>query len=339
MFLNYKNRKNSVIYSWIVSYILILAIMVVAISAIYYVARHTIKNEIKSSNELLIGNLKDNMDNTIRNVERFSMEVAYNQNIQNVLTVDERDEGLLQYTLYKASDELRKYKIMDSSLKEYYIYFSELDVVITPKTVYSQDSYFDWYLNTVDNTIDEWLEIMNQKHRGDYLVMPYSDDTQGDKKTVGLVRSFPSPTDENQVVILLDSSALLSSGIDESGERLLLIMDKNNNIIASTGIEDELPGINYKDLRDEHGSINASIDDRNVVVSYTSSQSNDWKFIIITPEDVFWRKSEFLGSIMAGGMLFSILIGVIISYFYLRKNYNPLKDVVRYFQENMHSSL
>lgn len=338
MILNFTKRKKSVIYSWIVSYILIILIPVAVTGIVYYIAKNTIEEEINSSNELLLEKLKDNMDNTLSDIERFSAEVASSQNIQDVLSIDKLDNDAHYYTIYKAANSLSNYRIFNSTLKRFYIYFNNLNTVISRGTIYSQEVYYNGYLASEGYSMEKWLEAMNKSYRGEYHVMPYHDDHAGDEKGVGFIRSLPiflpGTSFSANLVVLLDFNTFIENESGDFSKRNLFIIDKAGKIMAGNKNDEEFSDISYGELENASGSINKTFKGREVVVSYTTSAVNGWKYIIVTPEAVFWEKAQFIRNIMVGSLFVCIFLGGILSYFFIRKNYNPLKEVVSYFKDN-----
>ncbi len=336
-------KKRSVLYSWVLPYIVIIFIMVAAAVSIFYFAENIIKEEIINSNRLVIEKMKDNMDNILSDVNRFSVEIASSQSIQDVLAISSPDNDMPYYTIYKAATEIGKYKIFNSALKHFYIYLNNLKIVIAPGTVYDQALYYDSYLAARNYSMEQWLEMMGQIHKGEYLIMPYKEDTDKDALAVSFVRSLSLPMLGNysgNLVILMDYQEFLVSSANENQkikESSFYILDRNSGLIAGEAADGRFSNLSYNELRGNYGNITKSVEGKKVIISYTTSKVNGWKFVTITPESVFWEKVQFIRNILIAALILCTVLSAFISCLFLRKNYNPLRDIVTSFQKKLHA--
>ena len=93
-------KKKSVIKEWFFSYILILLVPLTAIFINYHYNIKVIEKEIRQANELILNNLKDNVDRYLdaqrkmyfyfHNIEGFS-NLVYSQNMDAEFYADVRE--------------------------------------------------------------------------------------------------------------------------------------------------------------------------------------------------------------------------------------------------------
>lgn len=337
-------KKRSVIYSWIVSYILIILLPIIATGIVYYITRDIIEDEINNSNNLVVKNVRDTMDSIVNDVERLSIEIASNRNILNVLDITKIDDHSPSYTIYNASNALSNYRLFNSEKNRLYIYFNNIKTVIAPKCAYQEEEFFNLYLSTGKYAREQWMETMKSSHTREYTTMPYRDDSMGEVNMVGFIRSLPinlQGDNAANLVFLLNFNEFLTAddSYGENGTRNVQIIDSNGNILAGKANDVGLTTEDYKKMSDNRGRIEKILNDGGkVIISYTSSQVNDWKYIIATPEMVFWKKAQFIRNIMLGSIIVCLLLGGAMAYFFLKKNYNPLRDIVVYFKERLHTN-
>lgn len=334
-------KNRSVIFSWIISYLIILFIPVIATGVVYFVAKSIIETEINSSNRLLLEKIKDDIDNNISNVERLSMEIGVNPQISKVISLSGIDDGTQYYNIYEAASELKNFKILNNYIRGYYIYSHRLKLVLAPNASWSQSLYFDSYLASKGYTMEQWLEMLTKDYHGDYLLMPSSEDGTGDTNTIAFVRSLPFVGESlANIVIFLDFHRILAnSQSDDWGDsgRSLLIMDESGIVVTNEGIDRNFSGLEFIEMKESNGNIVKTLKNKKVVVSYTTSKVNGWKYITITEASVFWSKARTIRNIMMGGFILCIIMGGFVSYFFIRKNYNPLKDIVVLLKDKLHS--
>lgn len=340
MVFDFMKKKRSVIYNWVLSYLLLILIPIIVTGFVYNVAKNIIEEEINGSNQLMIGKIRDNIDNILRDVERFSLEVASNPSIGDILELS-RIEDASYYSIYKAAKELGNYKIYNSTLKHFYIYFKNLKTIVAPGTMHDQAIYFNGFLASKNYTLEQWLETMGKSYRGDYLVMPYHEEALGDAKTIGYIRSLPITVLRNfaaNLVVLLDFHDLVpGSGNKKGNQTSLLIMDKNGKILIGETTDHGFTGLDYGQMEDDQGSMSKKLGGKTFIISYTTSKVNKWKYITVTPESVFWQKAQFIRNIMLVGLIVCMVLGGFLSYLFLRSNYNPLKEMVTQFRSQLRS--
>lgn len=342
-----KKKKHSVIYSWIISYLLIIMIPLLTTGIIYYIVKDSFEQEINALNETLLEKTKDNLDNILSSVEHFSIEVILDPNVRSVLATNEINNEGSYYTLFSAATRINNYKFFNNTLIQYYIYFNKLKTVVAPNTVFDQEAYYNKYFTVKGFSMEKWLKVMEEGHKGDYIVMPYHDKVKGDIESICYIQSLPIPVHTNvmaNMVMLLDlNDYLLISKNDNGNGRLkgskILIMGENGGIIAGSATDKEISGLEYNQMSQDHGNLNRVLDGRKVVISYVTSKVNGWKYITVTEEAVFWQKAQFVRNIMAAGLIICILLSGFLSYFFLRKNYNPLRDIVSYFQNKTYTNM
>ena len=318
-------------------------IPVLTISIAFSITRSIVEDEINRSNVLELGKVRDRIDKIIDDTKRFSMEVAGGQSMQEVFPLTEIDSETPYYALYNASQELKNYKFLDGSLKRFYLFFNKLEIVIAPGTIYDQAIYYNGFVASKEYSYNLWLDTMRKKYDGDFLLMPYYQDGAGEQKAVAFIKSPPILNFGDyaaNMVVLLDFQDLIV-GSDNFGsyskERSLFIIDEKGTTIACAGMSQIPAGLDGHEMEKDSGNFSKIIDNDKFVISYLSSHINGWKYITVTAESLFWEKVRFIKDIMIGAVFLSITAGGIVSYFSLRKNYNPLKEIVSLLQEKLHS--
>ena len=334
MNVNFIKHSRSVIYNWILSYFLIILVTVILTGFVYIIAKNTIESEINNSNGLVLENIRDNIDGTLGEVNRFSMEISTDQNIRDAYNLTQVD-NTNYYTIYKAANSLSNYKIFSNLLQTYYIFLNNLQLVVSSGTVNTGELYYINYINSNELTYDQWINTMNGVHMGDYVAMPHHEAGSAERNYLTLIRSFPLTSRYNvsaNIVITLNFDNLLNFG---EGESSLLILDDKNNIMAQSDTKIKNTDISYKDMTKNQGVIAKYIGDKKVVISYITSKQNSWKYITVTPEYIFWQKAEFIRNVMACEIILCILLIGVLSIYFVRRNYNPVKEMISFIHDKL----
>jgi AraC-like DNA-binding protein len=326
--------SGSIVYNWILSYILILLVTIVLTGLVYSIAESTIETEINKSNRLVLSNIKNDIDSALIELNKFSIDLSMNQNIQDAYNLTQDTDGYY-YTLYKAANSLADYKVFYKSLKGYYIFINQLQLVISPAVVNNSVNYFEGYIKSEDYTYDQWIDTMNHIHQGEYIMLPHHEAGVSDQKTLSLIRSFPITSRDKvsaNIVIMLDFDNLLSNVTSDSS---IIILDNGNNIIAHS--DPEAAEIDYSELSGNSGILTKYSNNRKIVVLYLTSEQTKWKYVMITPEYIFWEKSEYIKNIMIGEIILCIFLVGFMSYYFIKRNYHPIQELIYYISKKLNT--
>lgn len=326
-----KNKRPqsrwSIVYGWILSYVLIILIPVTMTGLAYWQAKRIIEDEINNSNTLMLENIRDSLDSTLSQLDKFSTEIEADQYVRDAYQMKTMDSSSY-YTLYMAASAFSHYKILSGVIQNSYVYLKDIKMVVTPGTVNTDADYFDDYLSDEGYTFGDWSTLVGGLHNGEFATLPRAHDRAGANRDESYIRSFPilSFGDVSaNLVITLNFDSLLAN---VSKDRNALIVDGNNTIVAQSDRSAAYPGLRYDRMKGQSGILTDTIGGRSVVLSYIKSGQNTWKYITVTPTSVFWQRAEYIRSLMLGGLILCVLMGSLLSYYFIRRNYGPVRAIV-----------
>lgn len=224
-------------------------------------------------------------------------------------------------------------------MKNVYIYVDYADVVLTPGVAYSAKNYFNMYLKYDGYSYEQWKDEMQRVYQGEYRKMIYQDEILGRQERMSFIRSIPLNSSDNataNVVIFLDFDYFLSLNVENADSidaRTILLIDKNNVLVY--GNSEIAADIKYEDLAEGTGAITKEAGGDRVVISSAESAVGGWKYLIITPEHIFWEKTNTIRKTMLYGIFLCLVLELFISYMLIKKNYSPLGELVSYFKNKL----
>lgn len=330
-------KSNSVIYRWAMSYVSVIVIALFVMLMMYGLTIGAIEQEVVNSNNLVLEKVRDNVDNILKEAERFSIEISSIEGLTELLGPIRPTDTELRYSLMQAVKALNKFVALNGDLENMYIYLDYADSVLTPGIIYTDKNYFDMYLRHDGYEYADWKAEMQLTYSGSYTKMVYQDDVSGRQERPCFIRSVPLSTFGRataNAVIFLDFDRLLSlNGDSGDRQREILLIDKEDNIIY--GNTKDLPEIKYNELTFGTGNIDKKINGQDYIISSASSDVTNWKYAIVTPEDVFMQKTNSIWSVMLYGIIICVLLELIISFFFIKRNYTPLNELVSYLKGRM----
>ena len=114
--------KNSLISTWILSYVLLILITLAIVCLAYIQTHKVIRDEIMRGNDDVLTQIKDSMDETINNVEMFAGTAPLNERVVrmskhkgSVLSAEEN------YELVSVMRDLSTFSLLASNFEDYFI--------------------------------------------------------------------------------------------------------------------------------------------------------------------------------------------------------------------------
>lgn len=336
----YKNR--SVVIKWLISYLLVLIIPVIITSVTYVKTVDIVENEINKSNGILLKRIQHQIDGSLDEIARLSSQVIYNYNINEIFLAKNSIDEIDSYDVYKAIRDLKVYNMsldQQSLVKDFFVYYHKINFVVSP---YSRnDSGFFYYTYFKDSNIsyDEWLQLISGKHNGEFIAYGLDSSGKNVNNQLAYVQSFPlvnEPDKYANLVIMLDMSKVLENtkDIKDINNGNVQFMIKNNLIISSDCTITMVKDSDLYNFSSDHGTIVSSKPGgEKSVVSYIKSQKMDWKYLIITPEKVFWEKVQYIRKLTVISVFLLLAIGGVVVYTAMKKNYSPLTRLIKVLEK------
>ena len=333
------SKKRSVIFTWLVSYSLILVIPIFISGVIYLQTFSMFESEINNSNKLLLKKMQQKMDSLLTDAQRLSEEISLNSRVNALLINDKDLDDLSSYDLFQTLNSLGTYKIPGSSVDDFFIYFKHMDLVLSSYSNKNSRFHYDTYLNRSGVTFEAWYGMISQSYKGSFITSMNFSTLEKGKKSIVMVRTVPLLSRSGRyanIVISLDESKFMgdAADIEALNQGLVAIIDDKNKIITSSSGDFDLTGLRYDDLEGADGFTHTKIDGRKAVISYTNSQVTDWKYVAVVPNEVFWKKAQYIKRLTLVGIVLCLCIGGVLVCVSLRKNYNPVSELVKLLEKS-----
>jgi two-component system response regulator YesN len=345
--------RHSIIFKWLLSYVLILLVPVIFTGFIYLNTVKVVETEINNSNLLLLKKIQQQMDGLLTNARRTVHEITFDSKVQDFLRLESSLTGLpsltgpssfttssftktLPYERYLLVRNLGRYLVLNNSVENFYIYFKKLNLVVSPDSSNDSQSFFRAYFDNSGKGYSEWAKLLAGNYQGEFFV-PYRYGNGGTDKTITYIQTIPFRFGEkgaaNIVVTLKDSWFREDArDIHALNQGTILILNQQNQILASS---QAVPASELRRLRfpvAPNGSpapaIRQKLNRQTVIVSFILSQVSEWRYLVFVPEGVFWEKAAYVRRLALVSLAVCLFIGGFIVYLVLKKNYNPLEKLI-----------
>ncbi|RKP49899.1 AraC family transcriptional regulator [Cohnella endophytica] len=324
------NAKRSVMYAWIVSYIIIFFIPVIVSASIYPISRNMLEKQINDANQTLLNQVQYAIDGRLQDIEKIAYEITANPAVKGLHYLNSDADKALQYNV--VMQYLRGYKMTNSFLDNIYVVMNDQSGALTYDTFVPHDLFADRLKRYTSWTSHQWSELLVENPYDKFQAICKTGAERSVCEAVVLTKTLPTYNQNRsfgQLMLFMDSSKFLEPMQNiqwvEGGQ--LLIMDDSDNIVASTSpISDS---VDYKSFQKGAGGFHARYDERDWTVSYVTSGISNWKYISLIPTKVIKEKLDYIRDLTIAGLLLSFTLGGILTYFFIRRNYNPLSSLIR----------
>lgn len=335
-----KNFDKKLFFSFILPYILVLAVPLVMGIGIYRIAANIVKEDIKQSNISMLNQSKNMVDEQLRQLDTLSLQLATNRKLASLYDLKEPFSATDYLNISNVIDELNSYTGNLDYLDRYFIYLKNSNYIITQGTLYKADLYYDMVLKFKPSKYKEWVGMMLSEHYTSKYVTLTDYDSQGlEVQRTSFVQSIPF--DFNQVpkgamIISFKNNKIaeLISYIDISKGGFIYVENSDGDIITSLPKNMNMENhINSQELTGDKGFITKNIDGNEMIITYITSKERGWKYVIVLPSKlVFSNLNKFTFSTVKL-FLITVLGGILIAGILAYLKSKPVFDIVKQLKQ------
>jgi AraC-like DNA-binding protein len=284
-------------------------------------------DEVRLNNQLVLKQFKQTVDEEYIEIKALISEIAMNSQLEKILYYNKPITGEQRYNIHKFMDNIYNKYFLSFKSERFYFYLSFIDSIITDSIFMDSKHYYEYYAYQDFDSYEEWLGIMNNKHYN-YVI----NNKGNNNHKVMFIKSLPifnADKAYGNICIILDLSIIMESVIHSIDQLngTLAIIDKDNNIVFSTN-EYHISKDFYQDkLMDNEDLL---IYDNNII-SYMTSQNEQWKYLYIIPKDIYAKKTKIIQNKIFFFMIIYLIISSTLVYFIINKNYKPIKQLINSF--------
>lgn len=327
-----KRRRKKVYIQWFLSYV---AIMLPPIIIGFIVYTHTLQaNRLQAErlNKSLMQVVKNEFDNQVNEVTRCLNRFAMDANVHLLSNARGKFHPQDQYNLYTLYNNVMNVNFSEQYCDEVFVYFKNTRMIVSTHGNMTYELYHDLYGSVKEYTMPDMESYLGEFHYRD--VQPLSDeqnryllftmtclksDVGETSATVG-VRLNVNTLDE------LFDAARWDEGIQ------LVIIDEYDRILNSSDTAEPYLSLHYRDL-EPGGEFMTRIQDVPYIGTVMESEQRGWKYVILSPQALVEENARQIQKFCLLGLYASIIIGLFLSGYLSKVNYNPLKGLLDTFKK------
>ncbi|MBD2871881.1 AraC family transcriptional regulator [Paenibacillus arenilitoris] len=330
------NFTRSVAFRWIVSYAVILCIPVILSVIIYGQTRDIVKYEIERASGAMLQQVRYIVDGELLQTESLAAQLAIRPDVRALLASSKEENA---YNVYKMKQELSKLLSTNDFIRGIYLYSSPLHSVLSSETYLRERLFYEIKHQTADFAYKDWLDLMNRPQSGEYVLLPV--EHQGKiVSTPSYIRSLSlQSADQPEGTLLIplnvDKMMTMLGNIDWVEKGQVFIMDTKDQILFRNGEGQAIEPASYREWSSRGtGTFTGTFEGVESIITIESSDTTGWKYVSVFPTDVFWERAAAIRTMNLLGLLLCFVIGGAVIYYFARKNYDPVKQLVSVFSRN-----
>lgn len=314
----FRSKRLSELRRFLLSYLLLLVVPLIAIVLSYGVAQNYVRQEERNYHMMMQKQVGMALDEKLSKSNRMVLQIAADATVMAAVAEDEYHGGLSPMTGYYLLQHFTDVVLADDV--EYMVYFKNSDKIFGRTSLADSDIY---YLSYYEGKIPRefWEEWLSQPVRSRILSVPCkgSSTLMVQCSTSFLGRGM----NECSVAVLLDGQWLHTqlNSIFPEGNGVYFLYDTYGNLLLSSveGWKDEIcpdennvQKINGIDYRFEH---------------YTSTNGY-FEYYYALPVRQYWQKLYTMCVVLISCIVLGLAISLMLAVHLAKENYRPLKELV-----------
>lgn len=316
---------KSVFITWLISYISVLLVPLAISGIVYLETFKELEKETNQANTVLLNQLQIAIDRHLEDVDTMGLQISLNPSIRSLDSIEKPIGDFQQYNIIKACQYLQTLKYANSFISDLFVYSRGTDSILFDTRHLDTELAYNYIFTNIDMTYAQWLDMLRSHHKKEFIKI-------GDK--IAYVQSLTGldPKDDYGTIVFYINESRLMEAIKKTklaDKAVVMIMDKNNNILSATSQMGLSYIPDYSKLKSESGISYDTLDGRKNVVSHIDSQASDWLYLTFMPYEVFSEKMSYVRNLIVVGLTICLILGGIVVYFLLKKNYNPVNKILQ----------
>lgn len=313
------------------SYVIILVVLLILSITVYSIVFNIAFNEHKTYMSNVLKTSKVEMDSKLLVAENVANQISTSN---EVLDYADNSRKNFSYDDLQSIQYLKNAAALNKDIENIYLYKEGENRIVSSSTSTFLEDYFISMHKTDGYDFKQWYDFLNDKTYTKKIVsLPRADIPAGKRgdfiayvQHLNVGRTKTGMT----IVVLFDadniSKLMLGQG-DERGEQFLIV-DKSGKILVSRGNVINEGGIEKYVPDKDNASLTTRIDGKKVVISSLKSSTASWKYIIVSDYNMYYSKMHTVAWIMFALILLFIIMGVIVLFFSVKRNYKPVDQLM-----------
>lgn len=325
-----RRRLDKMFTKWGLSYAVISTVAIIIISFCAMKYSEALRAELEYTNAVQLEMTQLQMDRNVRNLRTFCNKANFNKTVSSLRQKDSYEE-IGRYELYELVRELAKGLILEGGTNDCYLYFPSMDLLISDNYYNDSREFYDVAFEGYGFNFDDWYDVISKNYKTAQI---FSLETKTGETLSVLVKPLDSSnrqTPPANAIMVMDLNEVLkaSEWLNQDRDNMCIVDRSNKRIVAAAPLKKEQEEqLLASAMENQGGGFQNRFEMGTSVVSYISSQYENWDYAVITQEQAYvTRISELRQLVVILIFVYLIISAGVIGYAAIR-HYWPIKHVI-----------
>ncbi|MDQ6421470.1 helix-turn-helix domain-containing protein [Paenibacillus sp. LHD-117] len=316
-------RYSRVFRRFLVSYLIILIIPSIAGYMSYQTAINVTESVSIENGVTQLQKSKELLERRMAEVEGFTRQLAINQDLSILMNENSSGDQSNVYGIWKMMKDVLTFGQTNDFLKNFFVYLSNYDVVLTPGSAYFRPEHYYESYHYLDMPLDEWKSsVLERTHRSEIMALrPYMDN-KTETSVVTYMQSLPLDSFNGSspavAVVMIDQKMITDplSGLTDRYGGWIHIADAEGHTVGLRGAEESQVASLATGKNFDEEKLSQFYEDDLVIT--IKSDTTGWVYRAGIPREALMESAnqiKFITWIVTGIALFvGLIVGLLLSY-------------------------
>lgn len=334
--------KRKVYKFWLYSYLFVLFIPILITLIVLLQSQEMLVKEVRRANDTLLDQVRQLVDNQITDIRRLGTQLSFDPKVMTYLNRETLDTAEARFGTMEMISSLQSYTIANGNITDAYIYLKNNDYGITTTTFMPADNLYSVLHKASGKSFAEWTEWLRASHAG--LFVTLNEGAKQTENSLVYVQSLPIQEIKAApatLVVLLNQDRLKQaiSKVGLATESSVYILDREGHPIMITGPQTGLAELPIPKMSNQRGFLTELVDGNDAAISYVKSDTTNWTYISVLPEQVYSAKVKLLKNLIYIAMLLCIGLGGLSAFWLTRRNYAPIQNMMNFVSTKVKTNM
>ncbi|MDQ1914244.1 AraC family transcriptional regulator [Paenibacillus sp. GD4] len=326
--------NNGVLKRYFVSYLIVLMIPILMGSYLYSHTVNVVEDGALQANLSILNQNKEIMDQRLEEIDHMVNRFSLLANVRSALNVGLplSDEDHILFTEMKK--DLSAY-MTNGFIFDFSVFLKKSETLISVGGgIYHGKEEYERFMKFGDLEYNRWTLLITERFKS--LLPPAVLHFEGRQiPSVAYASSLylgSHAAPDGAIVIYIDQTKLTSmlNHVTGNSGGWAYIADAAGQVLASTDNAALL--VEPAEISGPWGSFHKQIDEQNMLVAYTTSAYNGWKYISVIPADSVLSKAVYIKRTTWYISVVTLLVGLLIAVYLSYRNSKPLQELFYSFK-------
>ena len=325
--------KHRVFASFLLSHILILLIPLLVGSLALSEAERVVRTYATETNLSILEQTKDILDARTAEIKKMATLLALSPRVRSLADAKSPISNATYYAIWEMRRDLQPYQLTETFVTSFFIYFKNLDMIVSPYTAYPISSLYGHSFQYSNLSEAQWKYMLfNRHYAGEFLPVTPARYEGNNYSIIPYIQSLPmEQTDRSNaaIIMLIDAMQIrrLLQRVKVYDQGWVYIADPQGRIITAV-VGDRARAATVA-IQPDRAIFSRRITGNPMTVINTASSYNGWRYVAVLPSTAIMGRVRYIRNLALGVAILSLFIGIVAAYYLAYQNIKPLKEIVR----------